>query len=139
MKYIAKKRTCPNTYCTLPQKAPIFLSTDQIVRVIHTVHFLSSKVVLVYHILLRFFFALITFLLTTNNPPPPRNDCWLVVLGIYVALVLFQPFRDLEAGDYQSVKFKWRGIEPRTSCSASQELNQSATAVSPPPPSLFPK
>ena len=24
---------------------------------------------------------------------------WLVILGIYVALAIFQPYRDLEAGD----------------------------------------
>ena len=36
---------------------------------------------------------------------------WLVVLRIYVALVVFQPHRDLEAGDNQSLKFKWRGGE----------------------------
>ena len=34
---------------------------------------------------------------------------WLVVLRIYVALVVFQPYSDLEAGDNQSLKFKWRG------------------------------
>ena len=36
---------------------------------------------------------------------------WLVVLRIYVALAVFQPYRDLEAGDIsnQSLKFKWRG------------------------------
>ena len=34
--------------------------------------------------------------------------CWLVVLRIYVALAVFQPYRDLEAGDNQSLKFKWR-------------------------------
>ena len=33
---------------------------------------------------------------------------WLVVLRINVALVVFQPYRDLEAGDNQSLKFKWR-------------------------------
>ena len=27
-----------------------------------------------------------------------ETDVWLVVLGIYVALAIFQPFRDLEAG-----------------------------------------
>ena len=37
--------------------------------------------------------------------------CWLVVLRIYVALAVFQPYRDLEAGDNQSLKFKWRGGE----------------------------
>ena len=36
---------------------------------------------------------------------------WLVVLRIYVALAVFQPYRDLEAGDDQSLKFKWRGGE----------------------------
>ena len=36
---------------------------------------------------------------------------WLVVWRIYVALVVFQPYRDLEAGDNQSLKFKWRGGE----------------------------
>ena len=28
---------------------------------------------------------------------------WLVVLRIYVALEVFQPYRDLEAGDNQSL------------------------------------
>ena len=36
---------------------------------------------------------------------------WLVVLRIYVTLAVFQPYRDLEAGDNQSLKFKWRGGE----------------------------
>ena len=36
---------------------------------------------------------------------------WLVVLGIYVALAVFQSYRDLEAGDNQSLKFKWRDRE----------------------------
>ena len=35
----------------------------------------------------------------------------LVVLRIYVALAVFHPYRDLEAGDNQSLKFKWRGGE----------------------------
>ena len=34
---------------------------------------------------------------------------WL--LGIYVALAVFQPYRDLEAGDNQYLKFKWRDRE----------------------------
>ena len=29
---------------------------------------------------------------------------WLVVLRIYVALAIFQSYRDLEAGDHQSLK-----------------------------------
>ena len=36
---------------------------------------------------------------------------WLVALRIYVASAVFQPYRDLEAGDNQSLKFKWRGGE----------------------------
>ena len=35
----------------------------------------------------------------------------MIVLRIYVALVLFQQYRNLEAGDNQSLKFKWRGGE----------------------------
>ena len=56
---------------------------------------------------------------------------WLVILRIYVALAVFQPYRDLEGGDNQSLKIQVAGpgIEPRTSCSASQELNHSATAT----------
>ena len=40
-----------------------------------------------------------------------QSSGWLVVLRIYVALAVFQPYRDLEAGDTrnQSLKFKWRG------------------------------
>ena len=40
-----------------------------------------------------------------------RLDFGLVLLRIYVALAVFQPYRDLEAGDNQSLKFKWRGGE----------------------------
>ena len=39
------------------------------------------------------------------------QSSWLVVLRIYVALAVFQPYRDLEAGDNQSLKFKCRGGE----------------------------
>ena len=57
---------------------------------------------------------------------------WLVVLRINVDLAIFQPYLDLEAGDNQSLKIQVArpGIEPRSSCSASQELNHSATADS---------
>ena len=57
---------------------------------------------------------------------------WFGLLRIYVALAVFQPYRDLEAGDNQSLKIQVarRGIEPRTSCSASQELNQPPLQVS---------
>ena len=52
-------------------------------------------------------------------------------LRIYVDLAVFQPYLDLEAGDNQSLKIQVArpGIEPRSSCSASQELNHSATAA----------
>ena len=39
-----------------------------------------------------------------------HNSGWLVVL-IYFASAVFQPYRDLEAGDNQSRKIKWRGRE----------------------------
>ena len=60
---------------------------------------------------------------------------WLVVLRINVDLAIFQPYLGLEAGDNQSLKIQVArpGIEPRSSCSASQELNHSAT-----PPSDWP-
>ena len=50
---------------------------------------------------------------------------------IYVDLAVFQPYLDLEAADNQSLKIQVArsGIEPRSSCSASQELNHSATAA----------
>ena len=56
---------------------------------------------------------------------------WLVVLSINVDLAIFQPYLELEAGDNQSLKIQVArpGIEPRSSCSASQELNNSATAA----------
>ena len=56
---------------------------------------------------------------------------WLVVLRINVDLAIFQPYLDLEAGDNQSLKIQVArpGIEPQSSCSASQELNHSATAA----------
>ena len=57
--------------------------------------------------------------------------CWLVVLRINVDLAIFQPNLDLEAGDNQYLKIQVArpGIEPWSSCSASQELNHSATAA----------
>ena len=42
---------------------------------------------------------------------PQINLVFVVVLRIYVAWVVFQPYRDLEAGDNQSLKFKWQGGE----------------------------
>ena len=56
---------------------------------------------------------------------------WLVVLRITVDLAIFKPYIDLETGDNQSLKIQVArpGIEPQSSCSASQELNHSATAA----------
>ena len=56
---------------------------------------------------------------------------WFGFLRIYVDLAIFQLYLDLEAGDNQSLKIQVArpGIEPRSSCSASQELNHSATAA----------
>ena len=56
---------------------------------------------------------------------------WLVVLRINVDLAIFQPYLELEAGDNQSLKIQVArpGIEPRSSCSAVQELNPSATTA----------
>ena len=58
---------------------------------------------------------------------------WLVVLRINVDLAIFQPYLDLEVGDNQSLKIQVArpGIESRSYCSASQELNHSATAAPP--------
>ena len=55
----------------------------------------------------------------------------MVVFRINVDLAIFQPYLDLEAGDNQSLKIQVARpeIEPRSSCSASQELNHSATAA----------
>ena len=57
---------------------------------------------------------------------------WLVVLRIYVALAVFQPYRDLEAGDNQSLKFKWRGRKSNSGPLAPQA--KSLTTRPPPLP-----
>ena len=56
---------------------------------------------------------------------------WFGFLRFYVDLAVFQPYLYLEAGDNQSLKIQVArpGIEPRSSCSASQELSHSATAA----------
>ena len=55
----------------------------------------------------------------------------LLFLRINVDLAIFQPYLDLEAGDNQNLKIQVArpGIELRSSCSTSQELNHSATAA----------
>ena len=72
-------------------------------------------------------------LLTTLPTTYFRFGGWrlVVVLRIYFPSVVFQPYRDLEAGDNQSLKIQVArpGIEPRSSCSTSQELNHWATAA----------
>ena len=55
---------------------------------------------------------------------------WL--LRIYVALAVFQPYRDLEAGDNQSLKFKWRGGKSNPGPRAPQ--TKSLTTRPPPLP-----
>ena len=64
-------------------------------------------------------------------PDGRRIDLVWFFLRIYVDLAVFQPYLDLGAGDNQSLKIQVArpGIEPRSSCSASQELNHSATAA----------
>ena len=59
---------------------------------------------------------------------------WLVVLGIYVGLAVFhfQSYRDLEAGENQSLKFKWRDRESNPGSLAPQA--KSLTTRPPPLP-----
>ena len=54
----------------------------------------------------------------------------LVVLRIYVALALFQPYGDLEAGDNRSLKFKW---QDRESNSGPLALQAKSLTTRPPP------
>ena len=53
-----------------------------------------------------------------------NQNGWLVVLRIKVDLAIFQPYHDLESGDnkYLKIQVARPGIEPRSSCSAIQEL-----------------
>ena len=60
------------------------------------------------------------------------HDFGLVLLRIYVALAVFQPYRDLEARDNQSLKFKWRGGESNPGPLAPQA--KSLTTRPPPLP-----
>ena len=59
-----------------------------------------------------------------------------VALRIYIALAIFQPYHDLEAGDNQSLKFKWRGQELIPGPLAPQ-ANSLTTRPPPPPPTCF--
>ena len=65
-----------------------------------------------------------------------ENPAWLVgwLVGSWrlnFELAIFQSYLDFEGGDNQYLKIQVArlGIEPRSSCSASQELNHSATAA----------
>ena len=60
-----------------------------------------------------------------------NQDVGWLFLRINIDSAIFQPYLDLEAGDNQSLKIQVTrpGIDPKTSCSASQELNRSATAA----------
>ena len=58
---------------------------------------------------------------------------WLVVLRIYVALAVFRPYRDFDAGDNQSLKFKLRDRESNPGPHAPQ-AKRSTTR---PPPHFF--
>ena len=49
------------------------------------------------------------------------------VLRINVALAIFQPYRDLEAGDNQSLKLKWRDRESNLGPLALQAKNLTTT------------
>ena len=65
-----------------------------------------------------------------NQPTTNYRDVKLVVLGINVDLAIFQPYISTWKQEITILlKFKWRGREsnPGSSCSASQELNHSAT------------
>ena len=60
----------------------------------------------------------------------------LVVFRIYVALAVFQPYRDLEAGDNQSLKFKRRDLESNSGPLAPQAKS---LTTQPPPLLLLPE
>ena len=55
---------------------------------------------------------------------------WVGYWGLYVALIIFQTYRDFEAGDTQSLKLKWRdpGSNPRPLAPQAKSL------TTPPPP-----
>ena len=69
------------------------------------------------------------------QPDCPRKDAfllpmlvgWLVVLRIYVALAIFQPHRDLEAGDNQSLKSYMRDRESNPGPLAPQTKSLTTT------------
>ena len=62
-------------------------------------------------------------------PQRHRLVGWLDVLRIYVALAIFQPYRDLEAGDKPISKIVAARIEPRTSFSVGEKRKHYSIAV----------
>ena len=72
---------------------------------------------MLWHIELKFYIVMTLFYCTTDQVRVSSIRLvgwlvgWLVVLRTCVALAVFQPYRDLEAGDNQCLKFKWRGGE----------------------------
>ena len=60
-----------------------------------------------------------------------NNQKLFRTVNLVIDLAIFQPYLDLEAGDNQSLTIQVArpGIEPQSSCSASKELNHSATAA----------
>ena len=122
--YSRRYKTC----CRVYQSLPITMQCDNSILIIGTWSLFATCV------LKLFLFMLNTPEHQVCKRPEYINNflsCWLVVLRIMVDLAIFQPYLDLEAGDNQSLKIQVArpGIEPRSSCSASQELNHSATAA----------
>ena len=56
---------------------------------------------------------------------------WLAVLRIYVALAIFHSYRDLEAGDNQSLKSQWRDRELSPEPLAPQAKSLTTTTAAP--------
>ena len=76
------------------------------------------------------------YLFTLSNGIVTPAPFWLlVVLRIYVASAVFQPYRDLEAGDNQSLKIEWRCRESNPGPLAPQAKR--LTTRPPPLPCTF--
>ena len=68
--------------------------------------------------------------ITGEQPDQLSTATWLVVSSIYFALAVFQTYRDLEAADNRSLKFKWRSRESNPGPLALQAKN---LTTQPPP------
>ena len=71
----------------------------------------------------------------TQRKPADGLGFWLVVMSINAALAVFQLYRDLEAGDNQSLKFKCWGGESNDSNPGPIALQAKSLTTRPP---LFP-